>query len=87
VRARTTARRFRAHKGILIYGASARDLTAWRSTRPSMRSTCKGGLMLRRGLRSGRPQIWAGPATFTSKNRHLTLFFLVQRVFPLLKPY
>jgi hypothetical protein len=48
--------------------------TAWRSTRPSMRSMFEGRLLLRKGLRSGRPQIWAGPATFTSKNRHPTLF-------------
>jgi hypothetical protein len=49
--------------------------TAWRSTRPSMRSTFEGRLLLRKGLRSGRPQIWAGPATFVSKNRHPMLFF------------
>jgi hypothetical protein len=86
-RARTTARRCKVHKGILLCRLMQVLGTAWRSTRPSMRSAFEGRLLLRKGLRSGRPQIRAGPATFMSKNRHPTLFFLAWCICPLLKPY
>ena len=42
---------------------------------------CVGALLLWKGLNSGRPQIWAGPATFMSKKRHPTLFFFLHGVF------